>query len=489
MIEWIYTRKIISHERINMRGNFPSFSIILPLALLFFASPSLSKGQAIEQGRIIATVVCQYDRSQSYALYLPSGYTPEKRWPIIYAFDPGAMGQTPVKLFQEAAEKYGYIVAGSNNSRNGPWENNMKAGNAVWVDTHIRFRIDDERIYTTGFSGGARMASGLSSLLKKPVAGIIACGAGLPGWLTPDKIAPAAFFGLAGLADLNYKEIKRLDNEFDSLNTVHRTRIFDGSHDWPPRELCEEALEWMELQAVKQGKKEKEPAYIEQLYKQGLSKAKKYVDSGNTHEAFQIYEALREEFSDWVDVSEADDKAIKIKEDPNFKLNQKQERQALEEELRLIGEMRENFWNLKKNIGNTSERETLVNRFRLDRLLEQADKAEDPYMSLMAKRLLQDFSYNVYEQGEISFEAKDYSTAAFLFEMVAVSSSHHPGVLYMLASAYSLNNEKEKALRALRQAVEKGFSDGEQLEKDVSFDPIREEREFKAILEGLKKIR
>lgn len=470
-----------------MKRNFKSVSTVFPLAFLLLACPSLSSGQAIEQGIVITEVVCQYDRSQSYALYLPSGYTPERLWPVIYAFDPGAMGEIPVKLFQEAAEEYGYVVVGSNNSKNGPWENNKKAGNAVWVDTHIRFRIDDDRIYTTGFSGGARMASGLSELLKKPVAGIIACGAGLPNWLTPDKVAHTAFFGIAGLADMNYKEIKRLDREFDSLNAAHRIRIFDGSHEWPPKELCEEAVEWMELQAIKQGKKTKNQAFIKQLYEQGLNKAKKLCDSGNIHEAFQIYKALTEEFAGLTDVSEAENETAKIKEDPVFKTDLEREEQALEEELRLIKDMRENFWNLKKNIGNASEREILAKKFHLDRLLEQADKTEDPFRSLMAKRLLQDFSYNVYEQGEISFEAKDYSAAAAFLELVAVSSSHHPGVLYMLASAYSLNNEKEKAFRALRQAIEQGFSDREQLEKDMSFDPIREEKEFKAILEYLKK--
>ena len=55
-------------------------------------------------------------------LYLPPGYSESKRWPIVYAFDPGARGNVPVERYQAAAAKYGYIVAGSNNSRNGSWQ-------------------------------------------------------------------------------------------------------------------------------------------------------------------------------------------------------------------------------------------------------------------------------------------------------------------------------------------------------------------------------
>lgn len=461
--------------------------LISLLSFLLLPIPSLSKGQAIEQGCVIEKVVCQYDRTQSYALYLPSGYTPEKQWPIIYTFDPGARGEIPVTLFKDAAEKYGYILAGSNNSQNGPWENNVKAANAIWVDSHLRFHIDDERVYATGFSGGARMASGLSDLLKKPLAGIIACGAGPPKWLTLDKIAPAAFFGIAGLADMNYKEIKHIDKELDSLNTAHRIRIFDGLHDWPPKELCKEAVEWMELQALKAGKKGKDEVSLEYLFKQGINKATRFVNSGNTYEALQIYEALGEDFSGLVDVAEAEAKAAQIKSDPAFKIKQEQERQSFEEELRLIKDIRENFWKLKEKIEDPIAREKLIRNFQLDRLLEESKNTQNSFRSMMAKRLLQDFSYNIYEQGEIALKAQDYSTAAVFFELVVISSFGHAEALYKLASVYSLNKEKEKALQALKQAVERGFSNRDQIEKDKSFDPIREKNEFKALLELLKK--
>ena len=69
-------------------------------------------------GRVIGAVVCQSDPAQSYALYVPSNYTATRGWPIVYAFDPGAHGELPVELYKDIAEKYGFVIAGSNNSRN-----------------------------------------------------------------------------------------------------------------------------------------------------------------------------------------------------------------------------------------------------------------------------------------------------------------------------------------------------------------------------------
>jgi hypothetical protein len=69
-------------------------------------------------GTVHASVTVLADPSYSYALYLPSTYSPAKRWPLLLAFDPFARGEVSVKMFHEAAEKYGLIVVGSNNSRN-----------------------------------------------------------------------------------------------------------------------------------------------------------------------------------------------------------------------------------------------------------------------------------------------------------------------------------------------------------------------------------
>jgi hypothetical protein len=67
----------------------------------------------LQVGTVVPKVVCAAQPEQSYALYLPSSYTREKHWPIIYAFDPDALGSRPVQLMKDAAERYGYIVVGS----------------------------------------------------------------------------------------------------------------------------------------------------------------------------------------------------------------------------------------------------------------------------------------------------------------------------------------------------------------------------------------
>src|SRR5216110_2599416 len=108
-------------------------TVCLILILCAFA---VAQGQttaaAIPPGRLVEKVVCAKVPTQSYAAYLPSSYTAARSWPILYAFDPGARGTLPVTRYQQAAEKYGWIVIGSNNSQNGSMQQSLDAWVAMW---------------------------------------------------------------------------------------------------------------------------------------------------------------------------------------------------------------------------------------------------------------------------------------------------------------------------------------------------------------------
>jgi hypothetical protein len=216
------------------------------LVVLLLAALPLAADEALPVGQVVECLVSLRDPAQSYALYLPSGYVTGKRWPILYAFDPRGRGVNPVLLFREAAETHGWIVVGSNNSRNGPWKDIVDAVWAVWEDTHARLRIDDARVYAAGFSGGARVASGLGRILSIRPAGVIASGAGLAEWLGPGDIAGIPWFGTAGQKDFNLKEMRALESDLKRLNSPCLLRVFAGGHNWPPAALALEAADWLE---------------------------------------------------------------------------------------------------------------------------------------------------------------------------------------------------------------------------------------------------
>jgi poly(3-hydroxybutyrate) depolymerase len=190
-------------------------------------------GSALElpRGQIIDDVACTDEPTQHYALYLPSNFTPDRAWPVILVFDPGGRGRRGVERYQAGAERYGYVVAGSNNSRNGPWKPGLDAAKAMATDVAIRLPVDSKRIYTAGMSGGARVAMMVALHPEviaggdhAEVAGVFASSAGFPPGEFRDSV-PFPIFATAGTDDFNYLEVRTLDR---TLKSPRRLLIFEG---------------------------------------------------------------------------------------------------------------------------------------------------------------------------------------------------------------------------------------------------------------------
>ncbi len=229
------------------------------LLLVWLAAASAALATDLPAGQIIDRVTCAADSSQSYALFVPAGYTPARAWPVIFAFDPGGRGRTPVERYQAAAERYGFIVVGSNNSRNGSTEI-PKILAAMTADVAERLAVDPKRVYLAGMSGGARVALQVA-LASKDVAGVMASSAGYPDSRVR-KTLPFPIFATAGTDDFNHLEMRQLDS---ALTTPHHLAIFKGGHVWLSRELALEAVEWMEVQAMKSGLKPRDEGEIDRL--------------------------------------------------------------------------------------------------------------------------------------------------------------------------------------------------------------------------------
>src|SRR5882724_330423 len=199
------------------RASFALLAIILAHATITQAQQTPATA-SIGVGAVQPSVTVLADASYSYALYLPSQYSTQKRWPVLLAFDPDGDGIDPVKLFQPAAEEYGFIVVGSNNSRN--FVDPSATIRLLWGDVTKRYAIDPRRVYATGFSGGSRVASGLAIGCKNCLAGVIACGAGLPPGVNIPTAETADWFLTAGTIDFNYTEIIHLADALDTAGTI-----------------------------------------------------------------------------------------------------------------------------------------------------------------------------------------------------------------------------------------------------------------------------
>lgn len=472
-----------------MRTIFYKLARVL-LALAFFSPPPAYAGgshlfvaEAQDQlplGEVVDKVTCKSDPTQSFALFLPRGYTPEKKWPILYAFDPVARGSVPVKLFKDAAEKFGYIVVGSNNSRNG-----IDIGEIVktlWADTHERFSIDERRIYTTGFSGGARVASAVALSYAGAVAGVIVASGGPRPNFNPAAAKPLVFFVTAGSEDFNFPEMKQLARRLDALGITNQLVIFAGSHEWPSAGLCDEAVEWLEFQAMKSGTRVKDDALIDERLKLMTKRARQSEELQRNYDAYLENEALVKELRGLRDVSEFAAAAARLKSSKEVKATIKGELAEENEQASLLTRIETLLINASANPETMAELKA-----NLGALAKKADESRNVAERRVAIRVLQALRVQMYEEAFALRQKKDYAAVPAKLELAALISPKDPRVFYDLAAAYARVGNKGRATTALGKAIERGFSDLARIEQNEDFAILRNEAEYKRLIASLKK--
>ena len=176
--------------------------VIASVCIATLAVMNATASAQLPTGQLIQGLQCEVDPTQTYTLYLPRDYSPERRWPGLLIFDPRGRSQQAAQIFRAAAERYGWVILSSDNTRSdGPMEPNTRALKAMWPEVHTRYAIDTQRIYAAGFSGGAMLGWALGKHTGE-LAGVIGSGGRLESHNLDDKISMPCF-GAAGDTDFN----------------------------------------------------------------------------------------------------------------------------------------------------------------------------------------------------------------------------------------------------------------------------------------------
>ena len=421
--------------------------------LVAFLFPFLLGAENPAPGKIADKVVTKSDPSEGYALYLPSSYTAGRAWPILYCFDPAARGRIPVELFRDAAEKYGWIVAGSNTSRNGPFDVSLTAADAMWRDTHERFRIDPVRVYTAGFSGGARVATAIA-MSTGQVAGVIASSGGFPGGRIPETVG-FAVFATGGTEDFNLDEARDIERALSERKGVVRLAIFDGPHDWAPQDTLGEGVAWLEFLAGRDRKtwKNSKTKQIEEL-----------EAGGRVVEVCREVAALARDLDDAM-LSGRAAGCLKSKPVRDAVAHQAQWRSAEAQSTRDL----------------ESSDETLSNQ-TLASLRKMANRPMDDEERRMARRVLAGAFVLHFEAARDARARKDLGRAQSELERCVRLRPDNANVWYADAAVAAARGDRKRALRSLRSALDHGFTDAARLRDDEAFAKLHGSPEFDRLL-------
>jgi predicted esterase len=439
--------------------------------------------QAPQPGVLVPHQACVDHPEQSYALYLPSQYTPNKKWPIVYAFDPAARGNLPVELMRDAAERYAYIVAGSNNSRNGSWKLEAEAAQAMLQDTHLRLPIDDRRVYFAGFSGGARVASQIAQRCKC-AAGVILNGAGFSSGMPPSRDSIFAVFAAVGNFDFNYPEVAQLDQKLEEAGFPHTFRSFDGPHQWSPASAMNEAFAWFRLIAMKEGREPRDANFVAAQMADAAARAHAFEQSGDLFAAWQEYRQAAATFDRLADTAALRQATTALASQKAVRDGAKREKQEFDEQDQLTNGISSGLNALREISAPRADTRSQTEQKIID-LRERAAREKRPDKVRVLRRALGGILVEAMEAGQERLEAKDISVANDYFQLASDADPDSMWAFSSLATTRALTGDRKGTLEALRHAREKtkdpaAFSAW--LKDEPAFAKLREDPQFRTLL-------
>jgi hypothetical protein len=462
-----------------------AIKIIILVCLILAGTLHLLPAQ-VPPDRVTDTVRCRDNTTQSYALYLPANYDNKKSWPVILIFDPAAGGKRGVSAFLDGGRKYGFILACSNNSRNGPLADNLTAANAMFRDIMTKYNIDPKRIYVSGFSGGSRFAMSFA-MSERRIYGVIGCGAGFPG--NNFSFSPGnsgfLYYGIAGNRDMNYPEMFQLSDYLNSRPGITSyLRTFSGGHQWPPTELMTGAVEWLVLQEMNNKELPADQSLISAFEKKTESLISSSMAEGNFIDAVRYMKSAVRDFRGTPFETRIDKQLAETEKSPEYSAAIRKWTRVLSDEQ----ETEQKYMSyLSEILISASIPDSASGWFKRETgsLTRLRDKGA-PEKSQMASRILNFISIGCSVQGTSLYRSSSFAQAAFMFEICTWSDSENPENYYNLARSLTRAGKTKQAVDVLAKAVDHGFPLRNRVVSDQAFNSIRADDRYKAVILKMK---
>ncbi len=436
------------------------------------AKENFAKGEVIDQ------VVCRGDASQSFALYLPTTYTSEKTYPIIFAFDAHGTGKLPLVKYKELAEQYGYIMVGSNNSKNGnSWEESQRIAELLFADVETRLSVNTKRIYVLGFSGGARVANGLT-ILNGAIAGAICNSAAAPAANSKTPRNNYTWLGIGGTEDFNLIEMLKYDRvDLAGHNVKHALITFDGKHEWCPKETMDEAFWWLELCEMRNNLASKNDAEIKKRLEPIQKQVETLLQKKEMYDAFLLCKKTVNFYDGLADLSFYLSTYKTLKTDITVDKSMKLEEVSWSKEEKLkqfysSGFQSTDFERWKKEIASLNQK-----------IKSESKKSEVQ----MYKRVLGYLSLASYMQASGALKQNAITAADYLCKVYVLVDPTNSEAHYLNASVAARQGKSKEAIASLNDAIKNGYDDLPRLQTDSSFVSIKTMKEFEEIVGKINK--
>jgi hypothetical protein len=432
---------------------------------------TIEEGQLFGESRTVTTPkdVKPIEALPPFSVFEPSQSPDHSGWPVIIFLDPHANGHYPVALYSDLAAEYGFLLIGSNEIKNGmPGQQVIASFDGLLQSTKNDYPIDDSRIILMGFSGGARVGLAFAEAYPE-INALIACGAGIQVGVQAPK-PTFSYLGMAGNLDFNMIEVINTDRSLKRQGFDRAMILFEGEHNWPPAEVAEEAIHWLDLIAMKNKSKPFDQAEINTIKTTYLNKINKLKNAGRVFESYEVAERAITVLDGLTNINDLKTLGTELKNNPDYKEQLNEMVKTMQLEMGLQNSYAQAF--AQKDMSWWSEELKKLN-----------DDGVPPTEQLMQKRLLAYLGIMAYMISDRAVNEKDIEGAGKYLEIYRTIEPNNPEHVYLEAKRRMAMNENSRAMEYLQLAVILGFNDEYRLYNDPVFSPLKDDPGFEALLD------
>jgi tetratricopeptide (TPR) repeat protein len=463
-------------------------NIILLVLIISMAFPArmLAGKMPFPKGKVTSPVICDADSLHTYSVYLPSYFDEEEVWPVIFIFDPAGLGKQAMEYFAPGAEEFGYILAASNTTENGPWDSFLRGANAMFEDVEKKFPVDDYRRYTAGFSGSAEAASGLA-VMYDGIIGVIGCGSGFSPNYAPHFDIDFHYFGIIGNRDFHYQQMQKLQQSLAKHNIEHYIEVYPGGHEWPPASVIREAYLFMEFKAMKHYLARLSDGLIMNFYTDHMKMADSLEAAGDIPGAYRETIKILTYLDDLKRLDQVEEKKNRYLKSPLLQQHMEEVNRTATLEKAYIDTYLRAFDSFKQSYIDGMTPTQPIKWWKkqikaVDHMITGKNAGSDSLLGYRLKDFIWRTAYAYFK----SVEGTGFYSLAIQY--LDIWKLVQPGTIsayYFSAKYYIYFGRTDKAINSLKMAVKNGLRDPLLLENEPIFERLHDDPGYRSILQQL----
>ncbi len=425
-------------------------------------------------GDLSEHISCVDDAAISFALYMPSTYKEGEKLPLLILFDPHGDPLFPINKYKLLADKHHFMLMGSNDSKN---------GNATELTAHIiqlmaqsaysLLPVDSNRVYSGGFSGGARIAA-LLAFSPSGIQGLVTCGAGFPIYQWNQPI-PSVICAIANDGDMNLPEI----NNLKSNDPVKAGRLLTfrnkGKHEWPSSEVFEEVFLAFNAFACRD-----QILTLTNDQKKLLNDDYYAIDKNKLYAANPIYKAFF--YERWIkamdriaNVDEIKKKYIALKSSPALQTAINYEQQLIKQET----DIKDGYY---KSMGS---RDTIWWKNEMDKLGQSIAVSYDELKKSQLERIRGGLSLMCYMNLDKTLKAGARDSYIYLSALYRFIDPENSEAWILSSQIAAKENKNVECSNYFSQAIKMGYKDGTRIYNTADFGLMMSDLRFQQLLNSI----